>query len=111
MKNQGDERHFLPLLFIPVKHIPEDLGFSTVILALVPLSHLHRTGERGTDIFLVTMITVMINDNGSYLVMVGDCGVSSSTCCSLIIDKVTASWASFVAQLVKNLPAVWETWV
>ena len=21
------------------------------------------------------------------------------------------SWASFVAQLVKNLPAVWETWV
>ena len=21
------------------------------------------------------------------------------------------SWASFVAQLVKNLPAMWETWV
>ena len=21
------------------------------------------------------------------------------------------SWASFVAQLVKNLPAIWETWV
>jgi len=21
------------------------------------------------------------------------------------------SWASFVAQLVRNLPAVWETWV
>lgn len=30
-----------------MKHIPEDLGFSTVVLAVAPLSHLHRTGDRG----------------------------------------------------------------
>ena len=26
-------------------------------------------------------------------------------------DPLQCSWASFVPQLVKNLPAVWETWV
>ena len=25
--------------------------------------------------------------------------------------RLQYSWASFVAQLVKNLPAMWETWV
>ena len=29
----------------------------------------------------------------------------------LIYNVVLASWASPVAQLVKNLPAMWETWV
>ena len=49
----------------------------------------------------------------SYLVMIVDCGggISSGTCRSLLIDEVTALWASLVAQLVKNLPAMWETWV
>ena len=27
------------------------------------------------------------------------------------MNLVSASWASLVAQLVKNLPTVWETWV
>ena len=26
-------------------------------------------------------------------------------------QQVVKSWASLVAQLVKNLPAMWETWV
>ena len=29
----------------------------------------------------------------------------------LILSKLQYSWASLVAQTVKNLPAVWETWV
>ena len=59
------------------------------------------------------IIIVTINDNGSYLVMIFDCGggISSRTCRPLLIDEVTAPWASLVAQLVKNLPAMWETWV
>ena len=82
-------------------------------LAVVPLSHLHRTGKRVTNIFLIMIIIVTINDNGSYLVMIVDCGggISSRTCRPLLIDEVTAPWASLVAQLVKNLPAMWETWV
>ena len=28
-----------------------------------------------------------------------------------ICIQTAASWASLVAQLVKNLPAMWETWV
>ena len=26
-------------------------------------------------------------------------------------DQIANTWASLVAQLVKNLPAMWETWV
>ena len=28
----------------------------------------------------------------------------------LDLDCVTCQWASLIAQLVKNLPATWETW-
>ena len=28
-----------------------------------------------------------------------------------MVYPLQCSWASFVAQLVKNLPSVWETWV
>ena len=30
---------------------------------------------------------------------------------AIIIDNIDLKWASLVAQLVKNLPVVWETWV
>ena len=29
----------------------------------------------------------------------------------LLLYQVASLWASFMAQLVKNLPAMWETWV
>ena len=28
-----------------------------------------------------------------------------------MVEPKTGSWVSLVAQLVKNLPAMWETWV
>ena len=36
---------------------------------------------------------------------------STSTLNELILIKLLISWASLVAQSVKNLPAMWETWV
>ena len=36
---------------------------------------------------------------------------STSTINELILIKVLISWASLVAQSVKNLPAIWETCV
>ena len=32
-------------------------------------------------------------------------------CRTVLYSIYTISWASLVAQLVKNLPAMWETWV
>ena len=33
-------------------------------------------------------------------------------CCVSFLDNLNVyNWASLVAQLVKNLPAMWETWV
>ena len=38
--------------------------------------------------------------------------ITHVTCCSQEIKiKDTYAWASLVAQLVKTLPAMWETWV
>ena len=35
----------------------------------------------------------------------------SNTQGNLICPPLTSLWASLVAQLVKNSPAMWETWV
>ena len=35
----------------------------------------------------------------------------NSNCLDKISQGLPSSWDSLVAQLVKNLPAVWETWV
>ena len=37
--------------------------------------------------------------------------VSRALCFYHIIDILSGIWASLVAQMLKNLPAMWETWV
>ena len=63
-----------------------------------------REGYDGDTLFLVRMVT-------NFICCDSHCEWGPSVGLMRKLALVVSSRASLIAQLVKNLPAVWETWV